>query len=389
MLLKAILFTGIEAFEAWKKWTARVDLNTIDPASFNLLPMICRNPALIELKDPVFGKCQGIYRQTWVANQLQWVKMLPILNQLFQAGVTKIILLKGMAMTHHYYRDFGVRVMGDIDILIHRDELSMLAPLLQSTGWKQTYSRIDLKNQEHLNRWHALNFTHPEGMKLDLHWSFIQEHCPFLDDAVYKSSKPLATPSLHTHLAYKQKSSSLCNGPFQGIDIPNPTDLFLQTCLHGIKPSPVPLIRWVADAMTIIRWDQKQIDWDRLVELSNQANVSLQLSLACQYLKEEFNAPIPQNTIQQLQQSPTIRLQSLEYQANNRRSPFLAAWYRYSLKQGHLTIRSQWIHLHKYLQITARLKSPWLIPFYGIYWIFKRIFRYLFVRIKSANHKSI
>jgi hypothetical protein len=209
---------------------------------------------------------------------------------------------------------------------------------------------LDIENQEHLKKWHALNFTHPSGLRLDLHWSFIQENSPSLDERVLKDSIPL-------------EMSWLC--------VPNSTDLLLQTCVHGVKYSPVPLIRWMADAMVLL----KDVDWERLICLAQLAHVCRPLFFGLEYLSSQFGAPIPQEIVQKLKSHPSTRLESLEYKFHSRRFPELASWCRYCLNQGYLTKRAQILHLHQYLQLTARLKSPWLIFPFSIYWIFKRIYR--------------
>ena len=270
-----------------------------------------------------------------------------------------------MAMILNYYNDFGMRVIGDVDILIKRSQLSIAHSVLCGSGWQPKVSYVDIKNPEHLNRWHALNFTHKAGMNLDLHWSFIEENPLLLDEAVLKDAKLLSINHICLHS-------------------PNPADLLLQTCLHGMKDSPVPLIRWIADAVTITRQSEKEMDWERLIEMAKQAHVCMPLSLALQYLIEQFRAPIPHLTIQKLKQTPSMRLEYLEYQFNARPCSHIAAWARYCLAKGHMTRRSQILNMHKFLQFRARLKSPWQIPFYGFYWILKRTWRTI-LKLKNLD----
>ncbi len=350
-LLKACLLTGRPAQEAWENWTQRTDFEKIDPASYRLLPLVARNPALDSLQDPIFMKCRGVYRQTWVANRLLWKKTLPVLAELQKMGVEKIVLLKGIAMILHYYRDFGMRVIGDIDVLVDRAQISLVDSFLQRSGWHPMVSRMDLNNREHLDRWHALSFVKGAGFELDLHWSLIQENAPKIDAAALRDALPS-----DSHLY-----------------VLNPTDLLLQTCIHGVKYSPIPLIRWIADAVTILK--QKAIDWERLIEMGKTAHICLPLSLTLQYLSEQFDAPIPQGAIQKLKETAPLRLQKLEYQLHVRGYTESAAWCRYCLNRKFFNLWSQVAHLCKFLQITARLKSQILIPFFGIYWVFKRLRR--------------
>lgn len=352
-LLKACLLSGDPAQEAWKNWADGIDFENMDPVCHKLLPLAFRNPSFKGFEDPIFLKCQGIYRQTWAFNQVLWKKIHPLLEKMLAAGVEKIVLLKGMAMILHHYQDFGMRVIGDVDILVRKDQLPIIDPILRSSGWKQNVSRFNLQNPEHLNRWHALNLMQADGTDIDLHWSFIQENCPKLDEAVLKDA--------------------VQNGKFY---VPCATDLLLQTCVHGVKYSPVPLIRWIPDAMTILR--RSEINWDRLVELGKEARLCLPLSSALQFLADQFDAPIPQTTIQKLKEVTPSRLEQLEYKYSLNGYGEVSCWFRYCLNRGYESFLSQALHLHKYLATTARLPTAWLIPIFAVYWIFKRAIRKIF-----------
>ncbi|MBP9841155.1 MAG: nucleotidyltransferase family protein [Simkaniaceae bacterium] len=352
LLLQASLFLDDRALCAWKTWVQQVDFDQIDPASYKLLPLVARNPILANLQDPIFEKCKGIYRQVWVTNQLNWKKMLPILQHL--PRVNKMILLKGMAMILHYYKDFGVRVLGDIDIFIERSEIQPVVAFLHASGWQSKMPcRFDINKEEHLNRWHALNFTHANGLHLDLHWSFIEENALPLDQAVLADSELL----------------------FSNLYLPNATDLLFQICIHGMKPSPIPLIRWMADAVTLLR--HAEIDWPRLVNLAKQVHVCRSLSLALQFLLEQFDAPIPPSPLHELKQATVPYLEYLVCWSYKRNHHQLAAWCRFCLRNDYLTLSQQIIHIPRYLQSTARLKSRWQVPFFVLYWPLKQLLKRL------------
>jgi hypothetical protein len=256
-----------------------------------------------------------------------------------------------MAMILQHYKDFGARVIGDVDILVKKSDLPRVLGLLQQGGWVPNVARFDHNNPEHLLRWHALNLTHPEGMRIDVHWSFIEENCPALDEAVFN------------------KATLLENN----IYVPSPTHLFLQVCVHGVKYSPVPLIRWVADAMTLLRGSE--INWEEMVSLASKAHICLPLSQAIRYLQDHFQANIPQEIIGAMQKTPSMRFERWEYHLNCQKYRDLANWVRYCLNRDYLTAGSQIRHIFKYLQTTARLKSLWQVPFYAPYWVFKRLYR--------------
>jgi hypothetical protein len=355
-LLGAAIFPDGRAELSWKRWIEEIDFNELDPASYQLLPLVVRNEALRSLIHPSFEKAKGIYRRTWVENRLRWMNLLPVLSGLQREGVSQIVILKGMAMILAIYRDFGARVLGDLDILIPRNQLPQADSYLRRQGWQANVSRLNLLEAAHLNRWHALNFTLGTELHLDLHWSFIQEHCGAIDEKIFQSAQSLVCEGV-----------SLC--------IPFETDLFFQACIHGLKKSPVPLIRWMVDAMTLLR--RGNIDWERVFTLARMARVSFPLSQGLQFLEREFEAPIPQAVLLELIRSPALRLEILESRFHTQGHREVAAWFRYCLNRGYFSKRSQLFHLPRYLQTTARLKSVWLVPFFGVYWVGKRLARWV------------
>jgi hypothetical protein len=353
LLLRAALSSAQEAKEAWSAWRERINFDEIDPASHSLLPLISRN---IDLKhEPLFQRCKGVYRHIWVSNRIHWERILLVLTQLQKEGVDQIVLLKGMAMTLQYYRDFGVRPMGDIDILVDRVHLPLIDRFLLSAGWKPKFSRFDMSNPDYVERRHALNYTLDRGLNLDVHWRLIQESSLEMDRTVLRDAKKL---------------------DWEGIilRVPEPGDLLLQACLHGTKYSPIPLIRWVADAVTLLRSAPQDVDWGRLETLAKQARVCYALATAFEFLTQQFQAPIPQETIRNLQSAVSLPLERFEYVCNERGYPNVAAWHRYCMNQGHLTLSSRLRQIPEFLRVTARLRSFWAIPFYGMYWMFKRVF---------------
>lgn len=363
-LLRAAFSSDISAQRAWEKWTSLIDFDLVDPASYKLLPLVSRNPALRHIKDPLFEKCKGIYRKTWLTNHLMWQKTRPILLQLAQERTEQVVLLKGMAMILEYYRDFGLRVIGDIDILIAQKDLSHTIELLQQHGLKALFLPINPTQPLSLNRWNSAGFS-SQDLHIDVHWRLMLESSPLLDDIVFKNTRPT------TH---------------QGITVPSPTELLLHTCVHGAKYSPVPLIRWIPDAMTLLK---EHIDWERLELLAKSSHVCNALHITLGYLEEVFQAPIPSQILKNLQKSPSYSLQHLEYQSNLRGQPYLAGWYRYCIRNQCLTTWQQSKGIIRYLQASALLASPWLVPVYGVYWIMKRIYRKSRLFIKSILPKNI
>lgn len=323
-LLEAAMLPKPLSLASWQSFLKQNDLQSIDHSAIALLPLVYRN-----LKDDSHPLCKSTYRHTWATNQALWVRTLPTLHQLQNAGVEKIVLLKGMALILDHYRDFGVRTLGDIDILIDRAHVPLAHSLLIDSGWHCKLSRF---NPQQLSHWHAANFTHPSGLNLDLHWSLLLESTQAIDQEVLE-----AVP--------------------RGIHPANPTHLFFQTCIHGYKKSTAPLIRWIPDALTLLK---SSIDFPNLFRLAEISHTTLSFSSALSHLSSRFSISIPPF------EAKPCYLETLELRANLRGHICRAGCYRALLRKQSLL---------RHLQSVANLSSPWFVPFYAPYWALKRLYR--------------
>ena len=92
------------------------------------------------------------------------------------------------------------------------------------------------------------------------------------DDALWAASLPVAIGGVPTR-------------------IPAPEDQLIHACVHGEKWVRVPGIRWIADAVALVR--DGQVRWDRLVEQAVRRRFVLRLRVQLAYLAATFDAPDP------------------------------------------------------------------------------------------------
>jgi hypothetical protein len=95
-----------------------------------------------------------------------------------------------------------------------------------------------------------------------------------------------------------------------------PTDELLHALVHGAAWNEIPPVRWVADAMTIIR--AAPIDWERLLHLTRDLHVTLPVRAACDYLVRVFQAPIPQHTRNSLAALRTDLAERVEFEKSQK-----------------------------------------------------------------------
>src|SRR5205085_1845464 len=100
-----------------------------------------RRPALLRDEDAdVQGRIRGLYRRSWVQNQLLWQEAVPVLDALAARRIP-VMLLKGAALRPFYEGDIGARPMYDIDILVSPEHTRAALDVLGAGGWEPQHSQ--------------------------------------------------------------------------------------------------------------------------------------------------------------------------------------------------------------------------------------------------------
>lgn len=291
LLLQAALLEGDLAGSAWTRWSNDVDWNGLDPSSIQLLPLVYRNLVELGLKDERLAALKPRYTVTWGQNEKLFrllAETLPVLH----ARDIPTLVVKGAALIPLYYRDSGVRGMGDFDVLVPERRFRDAAAALGEAGWGTRFWRPDRFDTRFD---HAIAFLDAAGNSVDLHCHLLMACCePGADDAFWEASRPLAIEGVETR--------TLCG-----------TDHLIQACIHGINWVRVPPLRWVADAIKVMREEPEGIDWDRLADVARSRELALPLESTLEYLRRTFAAPVPEETLRRLADAPASRTERMRF----------------------------------------------------------------------------
>jgi hypothetical protein len=295
LLLQAAILKGSDSIDAWQEWKSRVDVEgNHDSGSFRLLPLLYKNLQRHGIRDPFIAKLKGIYRKAWYKNQTLFYDVGKMIRYFHDAGI-KTMLLKGASLTVLYYKNYGVRPMSDIDVLVPGYQASSAVDLLHHAGWKPVlpFKKVDLVYR------HSCLFKDQSGTELDLHWR------PFMEcqESSWKNFWDKAVP---LPLADTTTLS------------PNATDMLFHVIIHGVQWNLEPPIRWVADAMSVINCSDAEIDWMHLINQAEKQRTYLRVREGLNYLQSGFQARIPKSimdTMNCLQASP---LERVEYRCDVR-----------------------------------------------------------------------
>jgi hypothetical protein len=307
LLLKAALLSGEQSIESWRTWRLSGDWEeSLDSGSYRLLPLLYINLQKQGLDDPVMGKLKGIYRQAWSKNQTLFHEMASVISRLQNAGI-KTMLLKGASLSLLYYKNNGARPMADIDVLIPLKQIRPATELLQKAGWTSPVPLTDLD----ISYGHAIELKNSRGGEFDLHWRPFNGCRDIYEKDFWDGALPVALAGVST-LA------------------PNPTDMLFHVIIHGVVWNPVPPIRWIADAVTLINSADYTIDWQRLISMACKHHMGLRLKTGLQYLQERFNPLIPPAVMKAVSGIPVSYLEKAEYRfmtngrENENNSPYAA-----------------------------------------------------------------
>jgi hypothetical protein len=129
---------------------------------------------------------------------------------------------------------------------------------------------------------HAWQFSRGEDESCDLHWHpVLRCYSPAVAELFWEGAR----------------SAELLQRP---VSVPCATDLLFHVCAHGLQWSWTPQIRWIPDALTVLR-SSAEIDWERLLNLAALAEMNVRLHHALGYLRERFEAPVPVTVLGRLQ----------------------------------------------------------------------------------------
>jgi hypothetical protein len=358
LLLKAALLPQEEALQAWKDWKKQTDLDHIDYGSHRLLPLLYSHLKSAVGKDPNFAYFRKIYLETWADNQKLFARVTPALEALHQAGI-RTLVLKGVDLILHYYQDFGARPMSDFDLLVPKADIKRAIDVLQSEGWSFVMDDPEKHLPDTLRYFHAVELIHPNGGSLDLHWhTLVRSLREDADQAFWNDAIPLTVNQIET--------LSL-----------SPSDALFHICIHGLHWNMLPPIRWVADAMQILESDHP-LDWARVTQQAKTHQQSLLLGDVLSYLRETYEAPVPESVLRALDELPKSRQETREYKVLTHK-PLLSTyihthWIFYPRIAEDLGLdKGLFAFLRYYLALNA-LENVWQIPRLTFNKVFHRIF---------------
>lgn len=279
-LLRACLWQGAAAFDAWDRWERAVG----DPLAAiqrdvsgikGLLPLLHHGLRRGAAEDAA-PALRHLLAAAYARETLRWQAYANLCARAFDAlasaGIA-FIVLEGSALAVSAYPDPVLRHSHDIDVLAEERDLERAATVLRAAGFA-----APREPQPPAVR--SLRLANEEGVPIELHTRLYR--LPYYDTAQRGiwdravrceiAGVRVRIPSTADHLVYVIGQASCC----------------------ASRDS----LKWVADAWFLAQ--QPTLDWAIVVRAAEEGRLALPLAVLLGMLAERFAAPVPPAVLEQI-----------------------------------------------------------------------------------------
>lgn len=292
LLLKSCLSNDSNAIEFFEQWARTTKINfdkaiasplglpqvydQLDFGSQRLLSLLHYNLTQQGCDHQIIDKLKGYFKYIWLKNQVLQNELHQIANK-FSSAEIEMIAFKGISLSKNYYPHFGTRPSIDLDVVIQPNQMESINTVLLDMGWKPKFEHQRISR---LNDFlaHAITLKR-DKQELDLHQRFSQFH---LKTETYQNI---------------WKSS---NKDAIGIRYLAPAHELFCVILHGMKWSQSLNLRWVTDAVYVIK-TFKDSDWEEFINTVSNENYHDLMGQSLQYLQDEGFISIPSKHVSLIQ----------------------------------------------------------------------------------------
>jgi hypothetical protein len=357
------------------KWKAGQDIHLVDLGAYKLLPLLQKQLTDFQVQDNNLSIYKGIYRKSWMNNNLLFHKLVKLSDILRSRGIP-VLVLKGVPLSVLYYKDNGIRPMDDADICVPADKLAETLAVFKDQGWYSRYNVSDeavLKYRKYF--YHAIDFKNDDELYIDLHWKPIDLPSSLvIDNEIWRDIKPLMING-----AELQTLSAEFH--------------FFHAIVHGVRWNAHSSVRWIVDSIMILRAAGAQFDWEKLLRYAEKYHSVVFVKEASAYLADEHNAPVPGWVFNKLALMPVGAAERAEFKTLNHQNvlvndAYYKLWAYYTKLR---TVSNEWSTLPfvkgylKYLRLRLESENVWgtltEVP--------KRTIRFFTTKMKSVKVKGI
>ena len=283
-LLQTVILSDAAALDAWQSWKQEVDLDHLDEGSYQLLPRLYRRLHQLQVTDELMPRLKGVYRHVWSRNQVNLRQLSKVVTALGQQNIT-VGLLWGAATVSRPDTDPGICRTDDSSLWVRSHDLPTALAVLQQQGWVPTQNKpvAVLRSQQH-----AVGLRHSNRANLTLYWHPLSA-CQPIEIDLWRQAQTVDIGETQVQLL-------------------EPTDQFLLSCVRATRWESIPPFHWLADAAALA----KQIDSQRLIQHAQVCQLTYALRQALTVLVN-LGQTVHRPILQQLQAYPISYFEQVEF----------------------------------------------------------------------------
>lgn len=198
--------------------------------------------------------------------------------------------LRGLALAERLYGDITARRMGDLDLLVRREDLAAVGAILRSLGFRELDRSAGF----------ARAFSYTLKFFKDRHgWIVVEPH--------WTITYPPFVDRVDMAAVWRR----CVRGRVMGEEawLLGPEELLFHLCLHvSHRQEDAPLL-WFYDVDRLLRPDPARFDWSRVLSLARETGLGYLLAGVLGRVRTLFATPIPEAITGELGREPPRSLE--------------------------------------------------------------------------------
>jgi hypothetical protein len=210
------------------------------------------------------------------------------LTELFSARGIAVVPFKGPVLSALVYGNLSLRHFGDLDLLVHEQDVEQTSTLLMAQGYQQGHLTKAQKRDLDFHSGEIVFINKASQTVVDLHWKITPKFFPF-EIALKDWCQRLQPVPLGKTQAY-----TFCL-----------EDTLLHLCVHAASHLWTRL-EWLCDIAGLIRTHASEIDWRNVLEQAYRVGCDRILLLNCCLIRDLLGVSLPSIITQKIELDATL-----------------------------------------------------------------------------------
>ena len=231
-----------------------------------------------------------------VIRSFSYTQELLRISEAFKKSGVSFIPFKGPVLALLIYGDVALRDYDDLDVLVHKSDVTTATNVLDELGYKLSHDETDQTDRYLEEVKHHFQFADTSAHVVELHWSLGQSQYAFSE----------STDTFWEGLTMK---------PFFGgmLNYPRAENLLLFLCAHGHKHFWSRL-SWLCDVAQMCRLCADELDWAYLFQQAHLVRTYRATLLGLFLANDMLDAPVPAEVLAAVRDDENLQSVAAEIQ---------------------------------------------------------------------------